>query len=234
MSKRILFTVKAIAHVLCLLPFFWLLQQYRSGALGLEPDPINSITHFTGDWALWILLATLAITPLRRISTHLSWLVRLRRLIGLYAFFYASLHLATYLFLFSGYDVVAVVQGIREGRLSIIFDKGLEVWPFIWDDILKRKFVQVGFFAWLLLLALAVTSPAAIMRAIGGKRWQRLHRLIYVAAAAAVVHYWWMVKTGVLTPWKVTLVLVVLLSARIAYVLRRDLSRARQERRFAE
>ena len=85
------------------------------------------------------------------------------------------------------------------------------------DDLLKRRFIQVGLFAWLILLALAVTSPAFIMRAMGGKNWQRLHRLIYVAAIAAVIHFWWLVKTGVRTPWKDTAVLTILLLARVAY-----------------
>lgn len=220
MPKRFIVLAKVVAHVLCLLPFFWLLQRYRSGALALEPDPINSITHFTGDWALWILLATLTISPLRRISSRVGWLIRLRRMLGLYAFLYASLHLGTYLFLFSGYDIASVMQGIGEGKLSIVFQKWREVWPFVWDDVLKRKFVQVGFLAWLILLALAVTSPLGVLRAMGGKSWQRLHQLIYVAAIAAVLHYWWLVKTGVLTPWRVTLVLVVLLGARIGYSFR--------------
>lgn len=219
MPKRAIILIKIVVHLLCLAPFFWLLWFYRSGALALDPDPINFITHFTGNWALWILLASLAVTPVRRLSSRIAWLIRLRRLIGLYAFFYASLHLATYLFLFSGYDIVGVIDGIRADNPSVAFEQWKQVWPFIWDDVVKRRFVQVGFLAWLILLALAATSPAVVMRAIGGKNWQRLHRGVYIAAVAAVVHYWWLVKTGVLTPWKVTAVLSALFLARIIYTI---------------
>jgi sulfoxide reductase heme-binding subunit YedZ len=217
MSKRNILILKAILHVVCIAPFFWLIRFYTSGALELDPDPVAYITHFTGNWALWILLASLAITPLRRLSPRFAWLIRFRRLIGLYAFFYASLHLATYVFLFSGYDLPAVLTSMRQGHPGRAVAEWKMVWPTIWDDVLKRRFIQVGFLAWLILLALAVTSPAFIMRAMGGKRWQGLHRLVYLAAFAAVIHYWWLVKTGVRTPWKVTVVLVILLLARTVY-----------------
>jgi sulfoxide reductase heme-binding subunit YedZ len=217
MTKRSILILKGIVHLLCLAPFIYLLRLYQSGALALDPDPVAYITHFTGDWALWILLATLAITPLRRISPRISWLIRFRRLIGLYAFFYASLHLATYIFLFSGYDLPSVWAGIRAGHPGGIVDEWRQIWPTIWDDVLKRRFIQVGFLAWLILLALAVTSPSFMLRAIGGKTWQRLHRLVYLAAIAAIIHYWWLVKTGVRTPWKVTAILALLVLARMIY-----------------
>ncbi|HEY8996359.1 MAG TPA: protein-methionine-sulfoxide reductase heme-binding subunit MsrQ [Edaphobacter sp.] len=227
MSKRALIFIKTAVHILCLLPLIWFYRFYSSGQLALNPDPINFITHFTGDWALWILLASLAITPLRRLSPRISWLIRLRRMIGLYAFLYATLHLSTYLFLFSGYDVMGVIEGMRANHPAIIFQQFHQVWPFIWDDVLKRRFVQVGFLSWLILLALAITSPAAIMRAMGGKNWQRLHRLVYLAAIAAVLHYWWLVKTGVLTPWKVTAVLTLLLLARVIYLWSKSASKVK-------
>lgn len=217
MSKRAIILLKTLVHAACLVPFFWLLHFYTSGALELNPDPVAFITHFTGDWALWILLASLAITPLRRLSSRIAWLIRFRRLIGLYAFFYASLHLATYVFLFSGYDLPTVLAGVRAGHPGIILDQWKQIWPSIWDDVRKRRFIQVGFLSWLILLVLAATSPARIMRAIGGRPWQRLHRLVYVATIAAVIHYWWLVKTGVRTPWKVTAVLMIFLLARVAY-----------------
>jgi sulfoxide reductase heme-binding subunit YedZ len=227
MSKRTILVLKAVAHLLCFAPFFWLIRFYTSGALALDPDPVAYITHFTGDWALWMLLASLAITPLRRLSPRISWLIRFRRLIGLYAFFYASLHLATYIFLFSGYDLPTVLAGIREGHPGIAIDQWKMVWPTIWDDVLKRRFIQVGFFAWVILLALAVTSPAFIMRSMGGKNWQRLHRLVYIAGVAGVIHYWWLVKTGVRTPWKVTAILTILLLARLAYTAIKHFSKPR-------
>ncbi len=169
------------------------------------------------------MLACLAITPLRRLSPKIAFLIRFRRLIGLYAFFYATLHLATYIFLFSGYDLPMVLTSIRAGHPGAIVQEWKVVWPRILDDLLKRRFIQVGLFAWLILLALAVTSPAFILRAMGGKNWQRLHRLIYVAAIAAVIHYWWLVKTGVRTPWKDTAILTILLLARIAYAAMKHL-----------
>ncbi|MBS1799341.1 MAG: sulfoxide reductase heme-binding subunit YedZ [Acidobacteria bacterium] len=217
MPKRTILILKTFVHIVCLVPLMWLVHFYQSGALQLNPDPVNYITHFTGDWALWILLASLAITPVRRLSPRIAWLIRFRRMLGLYAFFYATLHLATYIFLFSGYDIVAVFGGIRGGHPGVVFEEWKQVWPYILDDILKRRFIQVGFLAWVILLALAVTSPAAIMRAMGGKNWQRLHLLVYLAAALAIIHYWWLVKSGVTTPWKVTAVLTVLLLARAAY-----------------
>ena len=217
MPKNAIIAVKALAHLLLLLPFLHLLQIYRNGSLALDPDPVNYITHFTGDWALWILLLCLAITPIRRLSPRIAWLIRLRRLIGLYAFFYATLHLATYVFLFSGYDIAAALTASRQGHPGEILHQAREVWPTILDDLQKRRFIQVGLFAWVILLALTLTSPIRVLRAMGGKNWQRLHRLVYVAAFAACVHFWWLVKSGVRTPWKVTAVLAVLLLARLVY-----------------
>lgn len=217
MTKRSMILLKGIVHLLCLLPFIDLLHLYQNGVLALDPDPVARITHFTGNWALWMLLVSLAITPVRRLSPRIAWLIRFRRLIGLYAFFYASLHLATYIFLFSGYDLPSVLTAVRTGHPGAIFEEWKRIWPTIWDDVRKRRFIQVGFLAWVILLTLAITSPTFLLRAMGGRNWQRLHRLIYVAAVAAVIHYWWLVKTGVRTPWKVTAVLVVLFLARLIY-----------------
>jgi methionine sulfoxide reductase heme-binding subunit len=217
MSKRAILAIKTLTHALCLLPFAWLLHFYTSGALALNADPVNYITHFTGNWAVYTLLASLAITPVRRLSLRLGWLIRLRRLLGLYAFFYATLHLATYIFLFSGYDLPTALTGLRTGHPGEVVTQWKLIWPRMVDDVLKRRFIQVGLLAWLIFLALACTSPSFIMRAMGGKNWQRLHRLVYLAATFAVIHFWWLVKTGVRTPWKDTAVLTILLLARLAY-----------------
>jgi sulfoxide reductase heme-binding subunit YedZ len=217
---RAVIWVKVGVHLACALPVGYLLWMYRSGALAAEADPVNFITHFTGDWALWWLLADLAITPVRRLSPKLSWLVRLRRMVGLWAFFYATLHLLTYVLLFSGYDVPTALAGLKAGHLAEPWRQLVLIWPVMLDDVEKRRFIQVGLGAWAILLALAVTSPQRVLRAMGGKNWQRLHRLIYVAGGLAVVHYWWLVKKGVRTPWKVTAVLVVLLLARVVWRLR--------------
>ena len=217
MPTRLIAALKGLLHLLCLVPFVYLLALYRNGTLALNPDPVNYITHFTGDWALWLLLADLSITPLRRLHPKLGLLIRFRRMVGLYAFFYASLHLATYVFLFSGYDIPTAIAGLKAGHVGEVWRQFKLVWPTMWDDVRKRRFIQVGFAAWCMLLALAVTSPLAVLRAMGGKNWQRLHRLIYVAAICAVIHFWWLVKTGVRTPWKDTAALAVLLAARLLY-----------------
>jgi sulfoxide reductase heme-binding subunit YedZ len=225
MSKRTLVLSKTLVHILCLVPLLFLLQMFRSGALTNLADPVNYITHFTGDWALWILLADLAITPVRRLSSSLSWLIRFRRMVGLYAFFYATLHLLTYVLLYSGYDVPTAFAGLRAGHLAEPWRQLVLIFPRMLDDLEKRRFIQVGLLAWVILLALAVTSPQRVLRAMGGKNWQRLHRLIYVAAAAAVVHFWWLVKAGVRTPWKDTAVLAVLLLARAVYSIAKRMNR---------
>ena len=219
MSARAVVWVKVVVHAACLLPFLYLLEKYRDGSLALLADPVNFITHFTGDWALWLLLVCLAITPVRRLHARVSWLVRLRRMIGLYAFFYATLHLLTYVLLFSGYDMNAAIEGVRAGHLLEPWHQLMQIWPSMVDDLEKRKFIQVGLLAWVILFALAATSPQRVLRWMGGKNWQRLHWLIYVAGTAAVVHYWWLVKAGVRTPWKVTAVLAVLLAARVVYAV---------------
>lgn len=219
MPSRAIPYLKAVVHLLCLLPFLWLVHRFRNGELALEPDPVAYLTHFTGNWALWMLLTDLAITPVRRLWSGLAWLIRFRRMLGLYAFFYATLHLMVYVFLFSGYDVPTALAGLKAGHLAEPWRQLKLVWPSMVDDVLKRRFIQVGLLAWTILLALAITSPQRVLRAMGGKNWQRLHRLIYVAAIAACIHFWWLVKTGVMTPWKDTAVLTVLLLARVIYAV---------------
>ncbi|HEY4381059.1 MAG TPA: ferric reductase-like transmembrane domain-containing protein [Acidobacteriaceae bacterium] len=209
--------VKVLVHLVCLVPAFQLVQMYRSGALGLIADPVNYITHQTGYWALFLLMASLAVTPVRRLHVKLGNLIRFRRLLGLYAFFYATLHLATYVFLFSGYDVPTAWAGLKAGHLGVVVDQWKLVWPTVLDDLKKRRFIQVGLFAWFLLFLLAVTSPALVMRWMGGKSWRRLHAAVYVAAAAGCIHYWWLVKKGVKEPLPFTLVLTVLLLARVVW-----------------
>jgi sulfoxide reductase heme-binding subunit YedZ len=219
MPSRAVPYLKAVVHLLCLVPLLYLLNLYRNGSLAAQADPVNFITHFTGNWALWLLLADLAITPVRRLHASLAWLVRFRRMVGLYAFFYATLHLLTYVLLFSGYDIPTAVAGLRAGHLLEPWTQLKLVWPTMLDDLKKRRFIQVGLFAWTILLALAVTSPLRVLRAMGGKSWQRLHRMIYVAGAAACIHFWWLVKAGVRTPWKDTAVLAGLLLARVVYLV---------------
>jgi sulfoxide reductase heme-binding subunit YedZ len=217
MPNRLIPYVKALVHLVCLLPVIGLVRMYQSGELGLKADPVNYITHDTGYWALFLLMASLAVTPVRRLHPKMANLIRFRRLLGLYAFFYATLHLATYVFLFSGYDVPTAWAGLRAGHPGALVEQWRLVWPTMLDDLKKRRFIQVGLFAWVILLVLAVTSPAFIMRWMGGKRWRQVHWMVYVAASAGVIHYWWLVKKGVRAPMPFTLVLIVLLGARVVW-----------------
>lgn len=218
MSKRVIVALKAVLHLLLFAPAAYLLWIFQNGKLATYADPVNYLTHFTGNWTLWILLGSLAITPLRRLSPHIAWLIRLRRMVGLYAFFYALLHLSTYVFLFSGYDLPTAIESLRAGHPGDLVTQGKLVWPTIWDDLRKRRFIQVGLASFVLLLALALTSPTAALRAMGGKAWQQLHRLVYLAAIFGVIHYWWLVKAGVRRPAVDTLILALLLAARLVYV----------------
>jgi len=186
-------TSKVLVFVLGLLPLLWL--GWRAYNQNLTANPIEYITHFTGDWTLRFVVFTLFVTPLRKVLNQPN-LIRYRRMIGLFAFFYACLHFLTYL----------------------VVDKFFD-WREILTDIGKRTYITVGFAAFLMLLALAVTSTAGWIRRLGGKRWQLLHRLIYLAVVAGVVHFYWSVKSDVRQPvfygglaalllgyrWKVTL-----------------------------
>jgi sulfoxide reductase heme-binding subunit YedZ len=188
MSSGKIVALKVAVWLACLYPVLSL--AYHAIFTSLGPDPTRTITFTTGLATIRLLVISLAITPLRRISPRLSWLIRFRRLLGLFAFFYASLHLLTYIGLYSYFDVHAILA-----------------------DILKRRYVTVGMAAWLLLLPLALTSTKWSIRKLG-KNWQRLHRLVYVAAFLGVVHYWWLVKPGVFTPATITALLFAVLLAR--------------------
>ena len=139
-------------------------------------------------------------------------------MLGLFAFFYATLHLMTYVFLFSGFDVVGAVSSLRQHDFGAIRQQWVAAWPTMVDDVKKRRFIQVGLLSYVILLALALTSPQWVMRKLGGKPWQTLHRMVYFAAILGVIHYWWLVKKGVLQPWKDTAMLAVVLLARPAYL----------------
>ena len=158
----------------------------------LTADPVKYITHFTGRTALIILFVTLCITPIRRFS---GWngIVRFRRLVGLFSFFYAVIHLLIYL----------------------AFDRGF-VFTELGEDIAKRPYITIGFTAWLMLLALAVTSPQAVLRKMGGKRWRALHRLVYVVPVLALIHFTWAQKKDISLPIMYALVLGVIFAVRIA------------------
>ena len=191
MSRRNIFLLKVLVWILCLGPLLTLLAKgFHLIGQDLGADPISVITLTTGHWTLIFLLITLSVTPARRI-TGWNWLIRFRRLLGLFAFFYGCLHLLTYLW----------------------FDKFFDFREII-PDIGKRPFITVGFLAWTLMLPLALTSTTASIRKLG-KRWQKLHRLIYFSATAGVIHFWWLVKKDISRPEKYAVVLGLLLLFRI-------------------
>jgi sulfoxide reductase heme-binding subunit YedZ len=190
MKRSTLIILKTLAWFACLAPAAWLVWGAVTNTLG--PDPTSEVASVTGLSALWMLAITLAISPLRRLlPQQLNWLIKFRRLIGLFVFFYGSLHMLTYVALYANFD------------LSVMK-----------TDITKRRFIIAGVTTYLLLLPLALTSTTWAIRKLGGKNWNRLHMLIYPAAITAMIHYWWKVKTGVLTPEPFTLVLFILLGAR--------------------
>lgn len=187
MDRRIAWA-KAALFAFSLLPLAWYAVGIMRDTLGA--NPLEAVTRGMGTWALNFLLLTLTVTPLRRL-TGWSWLVRLRRMLGLFCFFYACLHLTTYLW----------------------FDQFFD-WGTILKDIVKRPFITVGMFAFTLLVPLAATSANATMRRLGGQRWKILHRAVYLIGVVAVLHYWWMVKADTSQPKIYALFLAVVLGMR--------------------
>lgn len=181
--------IKFALFLACLVPFAQLSAAAWQRSLG--PDPVETITHGTGLWALRLLLVTLAISPLRQWTGWL-WLVRLRRMLALYAFFYATLHVLIYL----------------------VFEQSFD-WPEIVKDVVRRPHLTAGFVSFVLMLPLVATSTNAMMRRLGTRRWQLLHRLTYPVAAAAVLHYFWLVKRDVSDPTLYALLLSFLLCIRL-------------------
>jgi sulfoxide reductase heme-binding subunit YedZ len=180
---------KTVVWMLCLAPAFWLLWRGLHGELGA--NPVERVTHETGDWTIRLLLVTLAITPARRFLKQ-PQLTRFRRLFGLFAFFYGCLHFLTWFVLDKSFDF---------GEM--------------WKDVLKRPFITVGFLGFVAMIPLAITSTAGWIRRLGGKNWQRLHRLVYLTGLAGVVHYYWLVKSDVRLPLMYGAILAVLLGLRL-------------------
>ena len=180
--------IKPLLFVLCLCPTFWL--AWRAWNQDLTANPIEFITHFTGDWTIRFIVFTLAVSPLRKVL-HLPDLIRFRRMIGLFAFFYGFLHFSTYI-------------GVDK-----FFD-----FHEIWGDVAKRPYITMGFTAFVLMIPLALTSTAGWIRRLGGKRWQTLHRFIYGTAIAGVIHYYWLVKSDVRKPLMYAAFVGVLLAFR--------------------
>lgn len=182
----------------CLIPLGHLVGQGARNHLGA--NPVEYITHSTGWWTLAFLLITLCVTPLRKLAA-MPWLLRLRRMLGLFAFFYASLHFTTYIWLDQFFD-----------------------WKDIVKDIGKRPFIMLGFAAFVLLIPLALTSTNAMVKRLGARRWQWLHRLIYVLSALGVAHFWWLVKKDITEPFTFAILLALLLIVRLLFLLKQQRS----------
>jgi sulfoxide reductase heme-binding subunit YedZ len=202
-TPRQLGAIKAVLFVLALLPFARLFYLTATGAF---VEPVEAVTRGTGDWVLYFLCITLAVTPLRRL-TKWNWLIRLRRMLGLFAFFYAVLHFTTFLWFDHFFDLQEM-----------------------WKDVVKRPFITVGFTAFVLLIPLALTSTNAMVKRLGAKRWQWLHRLIYVIAPLGILHFWWMKagKHDFVEPILFGSVVAVLLLLRVYWRLTQARTQKRQ------
>jgi len=188
---------KPPVFLLCLVPLGILVGRALTANLGA--NPVEFIQHATGDWTLRFLIFTLCITPLRKLL-KLPDLIRFRRMLGLFAFFYACLHFLTYLGADQSFDLAAIGK-----------------------DVAKRRFITVGFAAFVLLIPLAITSTAGWIRRLGGRRWQMLHRAIYISAICGVIHYYWLVKSAVLRPLTYGAIVAVLLLWRLGdWLIRRS------------
>ena len=183
--------IKTALFVACLYPLASLIWLGFTGGLGA--DPVEFIRRATGTWTLDFLIITLSLTPLRR-ATGWHWLARLRRMFGLYAFFYAAIHVVTYLWLDQLFDLAA-----------------------IWRDVVKRPLITAGFLSVVLMIPLAATSTDRMVRRLGGKRWQQLHRAVYWVAVAGVIHFWWLVKLDFTRPLIYSVIVGALLVARIVF-----------------
>ena len=184
---------KIAVFLVCLAPFARLLWRYRTD--DLTPNPIEFITHFTGDWAIRFVVATLAVTPVRKLL-HQPDLIRFRRMLGLFAFFYATLHFATWFGLDKNFDTHEIL-----------------------GDFTKRRFIVAGLVGYLCMLPLAITSTKGWIRRLGGRRWQFLHRLVYVTGLAVVIHYYWLVKSDIRLPLLYGSLVAMLLAYRGAVAL---------------
>jgi sulfoxide reductase heme-binding subunit YedZ len=192
-AERFVRLSKPVVFLASLVPLGLLAEKGIESRLGA--NPIEVITHSTGDWTLIFLCITLAVTPLRRFL-RLPWLVRYRRMTGLFAIFYAFLHLMTFVWLDKFFDWDAMVK-----------------------DVYKRPFITAGLTAFVLLVPLAATSTAGMIRRLGGRRWQWLHRLIYVSAVAGVIHYYWLVKADERLPLRYAAIVGFLLLCRVVLYL---------------
>jgi sulfoxide reductase heme-binding subunit YedZ len=198
--------IKPAVFVSCLLPFLWLVYNALWGDLGV--NPLETLTNQTGIWTLRLIVATLAISPIRWV-TKWNPIITFRRMIGLFAFFYATTHFMIY----------------------FLFDRSLML-DGLWEDIVLRPYITVGFTAFVLMIPLAVTSTKGWIRRLGGQRWNTLHKAVYITAVAAVIHYWWKVKLDVTDPMIYAAIVAALLGARAVRAFNRRAARQVAARRL--
>lgn len=209
-DRTVRFVLKPLVFVASLGPVAWLVWAAFTGHL--SANPLSDLTNETGVWTLRFLCITLLVTPLRRL-TGWNAVIRFRRMTGLFAFFYGTLHFLTYAIVdrFAGLD----------------FPDGIFAWSTarnlahsVGEDVYKRPFITIGFTALMLMVPLAVTSTSGMIRRLGGRRWNRLHRLVYVSASLGVVHYWWLVKADVSRPQIYAVIVATLLGFRVVWARR--------------
>ena len=222
-DRWIRWVVKPIVFASALVPIGLLASRAYHGDLGA--DPLVKVTNETGIWTLRFVAITLAITPLRRVT---GWnpIIRYRRMLGLFAFFYGTLHFLTYV--------------VADRFASLDFPDGFVAWSTvvnlmaaIWEDVAKRPYITVGFIAFVSMMPLALTSTAGWIRRLGGRNWQRLHRLIYLTGIAAVTHYWWKVKADTLHPAIYAAIVAVLLGFRVVLAIKRNHEDTKTRRRVS-
>ncbi len=211
------FAIKPLVFIASLLPAAWLVWAGLTG--NLSANPLSDLTNETGVWALRFLCITLVITPARRL-TGWNALIKFRRMAGLFAFFYGTLHFLTYT--------------IADRFAALDFPDGIVAWSTVanlaksvTEDVYKRPFITIGFTAFVLMVPLAITSTAGMIRRLGGKKWNALHRLVYVSAAAGALHYWWLVKADVRRPLIYAAIVAVLLAVRFYWAREKSAKAAR-------
>ncbi len=217
-DRAVRFGLKPIVFLLSLAPLFYLVWAALTGNLSV--NPLADLTNETGVWTLRFVALTLAITPLRKIT---GWnpFIKFRRMIGLYAFFYGTLHLLTYVIAdrFAGLDQAAGwVEALSGGHApggALLASTARGLAKSVGQDIYKRPFITIGFAAWITMLPLAITSTAGWIRRMGGKNWNRLHKVVYLTGILGPLHYWWLVKADVSRPLTYALVIAIVLGARV-------------------
>ena len=205
-DRMLRFGLKPLAFVAALAPVAWLVWAIVTG--NLSANPLSDLTNETGIWALRFVCITLAITPLRRI-TGWNQAIKFRRMTGLFAFFYGTLHFLTYIVV----DRFASLVDFPDGYVA--WSTARHLAAAIWEDIYKRPYITIGFTAWMTMLPLTLTSTAGMIRRLGGRAWNRLHKLIYVTGVLVVVHYWWLVKADISRPAAYGVVVALLLGSRL-------------------